>query len=486
MREIAVGLGHPSLLLPHRHLSRRRTAARSRGRAFGFAPGAMTFHRMRISTTTRRPAEPDLPDGVSLRVGPADETLRRDAARVLMASFSLPFSFLERSRFDALARGGRHRRRPHTGHSFESSHLAGSSRWRCCSATTSSSRTRTVAMCAGSAWCPRCLAGAWPRYLLRLAFADDAPAGSSGHAAARRHEQRDARSRPVPVGRDAARPRYRRVAAPPRYSAGVKFVTSNSLSAVNVILSVIRSASMPSSVKSPSAVHRPHRPRWARRCWAVDLHRVGDTGVLLDDLAILSLSCRLLLLQAPRANTNARANPPPTAAPACSIDALVLGRLGGAGAPAAFAAEPPVRPARRSAGDAHGWLARGPSDDGGRRPGDGGAGGAVRTRCRGSATVGGAEVVVVGHGCCMTVVKSVPVMRMTSSGPRSGLSRMAPDVRWRATRSAALTEPGAYRTVVCAQGWLRASPMLPRMNPTAWMAAATSAACQAGPCRSTR
>ncbi|MCB1017359.1 MAG: GNAT family N-acetyltransferase [Acidimicrobiales bacterium] len=50
------------------------------------------------------------------------------------------------------------------------------------------------------------------RLLLRTAFAADA-ARPGRHAAARRRQQHDAGARPLPVPRDASRPRRRRVAA---------------------------------------------------------------------------------------------------------------------------------------------------------------------------------------------------------------------------------------------------------------------------------
>jgi ribosomal protein S18 acetylase RimI-like enzyme len=66
-------------------------AQQARARALGFAP-ATTFHRMRIDHDSP-PADPAVPDGVTFRVGPGDDALRRDGHAVLTASFADHFGF---------------------------------------------------------------------------------------------------------------------------------------------------------------------------------------------------------------------------------------------------------------------------------------------------------------------------------------------------------------------------------------------------------
>lgn len=90
--ELAAAAGHgaPRMGL---NIYRDDAAHRAWAEARGFTP-ATTFHRMRIDHDG--PVEPPVvPDGVVVRVGPGDEALRRDAHRVLMASFADHFGWVQ-------------------------------------------------------------------------------------------------------------------------------------------------------------------------------------------------------------------------------------------------------------------------------------------------------------------------------------------------------------------------------------------------------
>jgi ribosomal protein S18 acetylase RimI-like enzyme len=69
----------------------QQSRARSRG-----LDRATTFQRMRIDFD-EAPGEPVVPDGVVVRIGPGDETLRRDAHDVSKRAFVDHFGFVEKS-----------------------------------------------------------------------------------------------------------------------------------------------------------------------------------------------------------------------------------------------------------------------------------------------------------------------------------------------------------------------------------------------------
>lgn len=92
-RALAAALGHSQATLSI-GVYRDDEAQRKRVTAHGFAPST-TYHRMRIDHVSAVP-EPDLPDGVALRVGPGDTALRRDAHTVLNASFADHAGFVPR------------------------------------------------------------------------------------------------------------------------------------------------------------------------------------------------------------------------------------------------------------------------------------------------------------------------------------------------------------------------------------------------------
>src|SRR3954453_12330392 len=94
----------------------------------------------------------------------------------------------------------------------------------------------------------------------------------------------------------------------------------------------------------------------------------------------------------------------------------------------------------------------------------------------------GAVVVVVsdGRGDCITVVKSDPVINETWFGASVGSgTSSAPDVRWRASRSAAPSDPGA--NLITVLGVVDALPEEPTENPTADNAVRTSRAWPGAP-----
>ena len=70
-------------------------AQQTRARARGFAP-VTTFQRMRIDFDGP-PAEPVIPAGVDVRLGPGDEAFRRQAHDVSKRAFAEHFGFVERS-----------------------------------------------------------------------------------------------------------------------------------------------------------------------------------------------------------------------------------------------------------------------------------------------------------------------------------------------------------------------------------------------------
>jgi ribosomal protein S18 acetylase RimI-like enzyme len=74
---------------------RADAAQQARAAARGFAP-ATTFQRLRIDFDAA-PDDPPAPDGVAVRTGPGDESLRRDAHGVIERSFAEHFGFVSKS-----------------------------------------------------------------------------------------------------------------------------------------------------------------------------------------------------------------------------------------------------------------------------------------------------------------------------------------------------------------------------------------------------
>lgn len=90
--ELAAAAGHDAARMGL-NVYRDDVGQRAWAEARGFVPGT-TFHRMCIDH--ERPRDPPaVPDGVVVRVGPGDEALRRDAHRVLMASFADHFGWVQ-------------------------------------------------------------------------------------------------------------------------------------------------------------------------------------------------------------------------------------------------------------------------------------------------------------------------------------------------------------------------------------------------------
>jgi ribosomal protein S18 acetylase RimI-like enzyme len=89
--ESGAGAGHAEITVDA-GIYQADTAQQARAAARGFAP-ATTFQRLRIDFD-RAPDDPPERDGVVVRTGPGDESLRRDAHGVVQRSFAEHFGFV--------------------------------------------------------------------------------------------------------------------------------------------------------------------------------------------------------------------------------------------------------------------------------------------------------------------------------------------------------------------------------------------------------
>ncbi len=93
-RELGAAAGHDTVTIDI-GIYQTDAAQQARARDRGFAP-VTTFQRMRIDFD-EPPTEPSVPDGVVVRRGPGDETLRRHAHRVSTEAFVEHFGYVARS-----------------------------------------------------------------------------------------------------------------------------------------------------------------------------------------------------------------------------------------------------------------------------------------------------------------------------------------------------------------------------------------------------
>lgn len=93
-REIGASSGHDEVSVDI-GIYQNDQAQQVRARSRGFAP-VTTFQRMRIDFD-ETPPEPAVPDGVVVRTGPGDESLRRQAHDVSKRAFVDHFGFVEKS-----------------------------------------------------------------------------------------------------------------------------------------------------------------------------------------------------------------------------------------------------------------------------------------------------------------------------------------------------------------------------------------------------